>query len=465
MRLTKQKVLALALAVCLIAVGSIGTLAWFTAQDSVENNFFIANSEDDADEIFSVDVWEDDTAEDVADEVKLDGIKFENILPGDKLFKEVHIENTGSYDEYIRATITITDASVWQDVFGKYMVALENFVNYKYDGHAPIHTEVAYYDFANDSFVYQIYYDKAIAADEEFVVFDTVTINHNLDRFQAAELAGSFDIKVIADAVQVENVGDNVYAAFETVGLVKVVPISTPAAFADALASAEEAYLVVSPAALENGTTLTVDGAISNKTLDFSGADVNVVFTANADTENVVLTGIVDTTAAGKNIVGQQGFTGDVTLINCSFVSGKGHAAAAINPVGGNFTVTNCTFDGKGTGDYALSHSGTTTGNLTFTDCTFNNFNSWAILVNNTLNGSVTIDNCVFNTEDGVLKTLAGGVTGDFTFTNNTMIGVKGHDGNPNKIMVSGTGTDPVKAAGTKTVSGNTLDGEAWTQA
>lgn len=263
-KLTKKKVLALALAVCLIAIASMSTLAWFTAKDEVTNKFLIANSEDDPDDIFSVDVWEDDTPEDNGEEQKLDGMEFENILPGDELFKEVHIENTGSYDEYIRATITITDASIWQDVFGERLVALEEFVNYKYDNHSPIYTEVAYYDYENDAFVYQIYYDKAIAADEEFVVFDTVTINSALDRFQAAELAGSFEIKVVADAVQVENVGDNVYEAFETVGLVKAVPVSTPADLAAALASDEEAYLVISPATLDNNT-LTIDSAVAKQ--------------------------------------------------------------------------------------------------------------------------------------------------------------------------------------------------------
>ena len=37
-------------------------------------------------------------------------------------------------------------------------------------------------------------------------------------------------------------------------------------------------------------------------------------------------------------------------------------------------------------------------------------------------NGNLTVDNCVFDTRDGVIKTLGGGVTGDFTFTNNTLI-------------------------------------------
>ena len=57
MKLSKKKVVALALAVCLIAVLSMGSLAWFTDDDSVTNDFFIAGSEDqDPDKVFSVDV-------------------------------------------------------------------------------------------------------------------------------------------------------------------------------------------------------------------------------------------------------------------------------------------------------------------------------------------------------------------------------------------------------------------------
>ena len=46
MKLSKSKVVALALAVCLIAILSMGSLAWFTDDDSVTNDFYIAGSED-----------------------------------------------------------------------------------------------------------------------------------------------------------------------------------------------------------------------------------------------------------------------------------------------------------------------------------------------------------------------------------------------------------------------------------
>ena len=42
MKLSKKKVFALALAVCLIATLSFGSLAWFTDNDSVTNEFKVA---------------------------------------------------------------------------------------------------------------------------------------------------------------------------------------------------------------------------------------------------------------------------------------------------------------------------------------------------------------------------------------------------------------------------------------
>ena len=47
MKLTKKKVVSIALVVCLIAILSAGTLAWFSDDDAVTNKFFIADSEDD----------------------------------------------------------------------------------------------------------------------------------------------------------------------------------------------------------------------------------------------------------------------------------------------------------------------------------------------------------------------------------------------------------------------------------
>lgn len=449
MKRNKSKALVLSLIICLVAVASLGTLAWFSAEDEVTNEFKIANSEDDPDKIFSVDVWEDANLEDIPNEEKIqDGITYDDILPGDELFKEVHIENTGYYDQYVRATITISGASVWQDVYGVHVVPLSDFVK-KID-EAAIHTQVAYYDAANDAFVYELYYTDKLGAGEEIVVFDKVKINENLDRFQAAELAGNFNINVVADAVQTENVGENVYEAFKTVGLVKAASISDASDLADALASEEQAYIIVDAALTNN--VLVIDSAVSNKTIDFNGANATIEFTANATAENVVVSGIVDEDGTAPSITTDAAFTGDLTIAGCSFKDAAGTPFGATVLKGGNVTVDNCEFEGIDK-SYGIYHSGAYNGNLVVKDSTFKNCGSWAIQINSKFNGNLTVDNCTFDTKDGVLKVLSG-ITGDFTFTNNTMIGVKGHDGKGQILSVS--------ADGTTTIAGNTLDGIAW---
>jgi hypothetical protein len=200
-------------------------------------------------------------------------------------------------------------------------------------------------------------------------------------------------------------------------------------------------------------------GDISNKIIDANDNQVSLVFTGNL--ENVVVKNITADTA-GRSINANAAI-GTITVLDSELYSAAGTSGSAIGQ-GPNVDVVidNCTIRGTGK-SYGLYYSGAS-GGLYITNTTFENFGSWAITTNSTINGNVLIDNCIFNTPDGVFKTLAGGVTGDFTFTNNTMIGCKGHDGNINKLVVSGSGTGPVVCGGTKTVSGNTLDGVEWTQ-
>ncbi len=227
MKLNKKKVTALALIMSLIAILSFGTLAWFTDSDSVTNDFFVAGSEDeDPDEIFSVDVWEEGDDED-------DGLDFEDILPGDTLDKVVHVENTGSYDQYIRVKITVSNASLWQEVYKANLIPVTEFVNVNkveaWDDVYGIHSAQE-----SDNFVYYLYYNTPLTSDDkettvdeagDIIVFTEAYIATYLTREQAATLPDGFSITVTADAVQTEHVGGNVYEAFKTVGM--EIPVNT----------------------------------------------------------------------------------------------------------------------------------------------------------------------------------------------------------------------------------------------
>lgn len=215
--MSKKKVFTLALAVCLIAILSMSSLAWFTDDDSVTNDFLIAGSDDaNPDEVFSIDVTETGDDDD-------NGLVYEDILPGDVLKKEVFVENTGSYDQYARVIVVVSNAREWMaamDKTGTQYPALSQIVNGLNTGKwDPSTANNAHYDPANNTFWYVLYVQETLAVDEQVKVFDSVKIPETMTREDAAAFAGGFSIKVVAQAVQTKNLGvDNAAAAFIAIG-------------------------------------------------------------------------------------------------------------------------------------------------------------------------------------------------------------------------------------------------------
>lgn len=208
--MNKKKLLSLALVVIMIAILSFGTLAWFSADDSVTNKFYVAGSGDEnPDDIFSVNVWEEGDDED-------NGLEYTNILPGDVLSKVAHVENTGSYDQYIRVKITVSHASIWQTVYNANMVPVTEFVNVDL---SKVYGVGSYLEPEGDNFVYYLYYTDILPVKGDMIVFTEAHVGEGLTREQAAEMKNGFQITVAADAVQTKNVGENVYEAFQTVGM------------------------------------------------------------------------------------------------------------------------------------------------------------------------------------------------------------------------------------------------------
>lgn len=229
MKFTKKKALALALALVLIAVATVSfnqTLAWFSAQDSVKNEFYVADStEKDPDELFSLDVYE--YTEDSPNDKVPTGETYEEILPGDHLKKEPHVANTGYYDQYIRVIVTISDATAWinavgvdfqiEDVFEGYDATMWNNVSKAINGETDTVTYVLYYNGILDGSDSDN--DATSGTVSDIVLFNYVNIPETLTQEQAAAFKGGFSIDVKAQAVQTENVGADAYAAFQTVNM------------------------------------------------------------------------------------------------------------------------------------------------------------------------------------------------------------------------------------------------------
>ena len=209
--MNKKKVFALALAVCLIAILSVGTLAWFSDDDAVTNKFNVADSDNDGEADFSVDVKETGDEED-------DGLIFDDIQPGDVLDKEAKVINTGAYNEYIRVLVEITDR-------GALIAALEE----EYPEGYPL--EECFIDFdpamwesvevkeSGDMTVIVAYYDGILASGGEITLFKQVKIPEELTVSDVNNMGLSFDINVKAHAVQADNTGVTTASeAFDLVG-------------------------------------------------------------------------------------------------------------------------------------------------------------------------------------------------------------------------------------------------------
>lgn len=244
MNSNKKKLFAVALAVCLVSILSFSTLAWFNASESVTNKFMVASTgtgesgQSKPDKVFSIDLWEkvdsdgdgdvdaDDTKVNYRDNA-LTGWTYEDILPGVKYHKEPTVENTGSYDQYVRVVVTVSNAAKWQTILpADYPLGTifhghnEDKWTYDPDGSDAVNAAAA----ANneDTLSYVYYLDEKLAPGATAVVFEQVQLPSWLTQDDVAKLAVEdnagnvtidFKISVRADAIQTEGLGDTVATA------------------------------------------------------------------------------------------------------------------------------------------------------------------------------------------------------------------------------------------------------------
>ena len=218
MKMTKKKVFVAALAVCLIAILSMGTLAWFNANDSITNNFMIADSDGDGTPDFSVDVWEQDPENPTDDNGNVikdqDGVVYEEIAPGDVLAKNPTVENTGDYDQWIRVYVTFDEWAKLEAACDNQGISsdLRGWLNV--DSTAWLSVDDIKEE--NDSITYVYYYNYKLAKDQTAVLFTNITIPGEFEQADMAFANGDFNVTIKAEALQADNTGDNAFAAFGT---------------------------------------------------------------------------------------------------------------------------------------------------------------------------------------------------------------------------------------------------------
>ena len=210
MKLNKKKVLVIALAVCLIATLSMGTLAWFTDNDSSVNDFYVTNSDKtDPEAIFSVEVRENvvgGTAN------AFDGYTFEHITPNQTIEKAPYVINTGVYDQYVRATVTISDYAAFVAALGADYRMEDVFKGI--NGDWEFDKKVV--DTTADTVSYVFYLDHVLTVNSTSVLFTEVVIPYQLEKedFINTTLSDGFEISVFAEAIQSANTGTSAKDAF-----------------------------------------------------------------------------------------------------------------------------------------------------------------------------------------------------------------------------------------------------------
>ena len=224
MKLNKKKVFVAALAVCLVAIISMGTLAWFSDSDFVKNDFMITDSTvTNPDEVFSVDIYETKVDEDgnvVNDangnpETTDAGNTYKNIAPGDVLTKDPTVKNTGTYNQWVRVKVTLTNAENWLALFKKYNLTLNDlFTNIDSDAWVGVED----YTITGGAMTFTYFLKDQLAPNQTVTLFDKVTIPEIFDQTDIYAVK-EFALTFVAEAVQVENTKDNAVDAFAFVGM------------------------------------------------------------------------------------------------------------------------------------------------------------------------------------------------------------------------------------------------------
>lgn len=213
MKNMKKKVVAIALVAALIAILSLGSLAYFSAKDEITNTIKLADN-------FKVEVYEHDWSKPNTDETT-EGLTYTNIMPGQKIDKDPTVRNSGAHSEWVRVNVTIPNYDdVWSVVFADEETVDLTSIFGGFDsalwkrpgGGVPDPNE-------DGSITYTFYLTKVLNPGETATLFKTVTIPGGLTSEQAETLDGSFDLIVEAEAVQAEYLPITVTTAQEAFAL------------------------------------------------------------------------------------------------------------------------------------------------------------------------------------------------------------------------------------------------------
>ncbi len=219
----KKRVFIVALAICLIATISLGTLAYFTDAKFLTNYFAVAGIEDptdpdetiNPDDLFSMKLDETDIAN--SGQRTEAGNTYTDIMPGSVLVKDPTVTNTGKYDQWVRVIVTITDATDWMAVCAEEHNAITDLTNI-FAGHDEtkwtVDKDAIAYDAEADTLTYTYYLNNKLAPEASVTLFSQVTIPVTFTVEDMAALS-TFQMIIRSEAIQADNNGATAMEGFE----------------------------------------------------------------------------------------------------------------------------------------------------------------------------------------------------------------------------------------------------------
>lgn len=205
----KKKLMAIALAVCVVAVLAAGaSLAYFTDKTDAANNTFTMGN---------VKITLDETDLTKGNDSRTpDGNTYTNLYPGMDMVKDPTVHNTGKNDAWVRVIVRVANGDSFMELFedDQYETYLEGLTHGLGKDWYVDDYEKEFTSDGNWDLVYTIVYDKVLPAGEDTsAVFEKLYIPASFDNDQMAsistydengEYTGSFTMSIRAEAIQAD---------------------------------------------------------------------------------------------------------------------------------------------------------------------------------------------------------------------------------------------------------------------
>lgn len=212
----RRKALSLAVIICIIAITAVGSIAYFTAKDSVTNTFMMSTYDPDnpdkpvnPDDIFSIKVYETENGTETTK-----GRTYTEIGPGDVLDKDPTVKNTGAYSQWVRVQVSISNADAWKKACDSHGITdLMKIFGGCDDSKWSRYAQPAE-DREEDTVTYEFYLNEELKPGEAQTLFTTVIIPGEFNAEDMANLS-RFEIKVSAEAIQSKGTGESAKEAFD----------------------------------------------------------------------------------------------------------------------------------------------------------------------------------------------------------------------------------------------------------